>query len=116
MRGPDFAPCTFSLEFLGGAEPFERTVPKGTEVQFVLQPPTPRERWVGFLTVRITDAVGAEVVRDMVQIDGKQDFVWRIGLLTGTYSVTASALGDGKVSTTFTVPSEPLRLELQLAK
>ncbi len=116
VRGPDCAPSTFALDCRGDDRLLERTVPPGTAVQFVLQPTTPRDRWIGALQVSITDAAGAEVVRDMVQIDGKGEFVWPLGLSPGTYSIRAAASRDGQATATFTVANEPLRVDLPLAK
>lgn len=115
-RGPEFAPCSFPLEHVGNDKPIVRTVPNGTAVQFVLQPATPRDRWIGALSVRVRDASGADVVRDLIQIDGKNEFVWPLGLPPGTYSIAAAEIEGGKASTTFTVTNQPLRVDLQLAK
>lgn len=116
VRRPDFAPCTCSLAFTEPSQPFERTVPAGTAVQLCLKPAVPRDRWIGAMQVWLHDARGTEVVRDMLQIDGKQDFVWPIGLVPGTYTVKVNVFGDGKATATFQVGSAPLRVELQLAK
>ncbi len=116
VRGPDCAPCTFAIEFHGDDKPLERTVAPGTAVQFVLQPTTPRERWIGALQVFVTDAAGTRVVSDMVQIDGKNEFVWPLGLAPGTYSIRATVSGEGQATATFTVGTTPLRVELPLAK
>ncbi|HEU4419928.1 MAG TPA: hypothetical protein VFT55_13430, partial [Planctomycetota bacterium] len=116
VRGPDFALCTFPLEFTGQAQPFERTVPAGTVVQLCVKPVTPRDRWVGAMQVWLHDAKGAEVVHEIIQADGKQDFVWPIGLVPGTYSVRVNVFGEGGASTTFQVAAAPLRVDLQLAK
>jgi len=116
VRGPDFALCTFAIEFTGQTEPFERTVPAGTAVQLCLKPTTPRDRWIGAMQVWIHDAEGVEVVRDMIQVDGKQDFVWPIGLLPGTYTVKVSVFGDGSATATLQVAGTPLRVDLPLAK
>jgi RNA polymerase sigma factor (sigma-70 family) len=115
-RGPEFAPCSFALDFVADGEQVRRTVSNATAVQFVLQPATPRDRWIGGLSVRVRDASGADVVRDLIQIDGKSEFVWPLGLPPGTYSIAAAEIEGGKASTTFTVTNQPLRVDLQLAK
>jgi RNA polymerase sigma factor (sigma-70 family) len=115
-RGPEFAPCRFPLEHGGNDKPIVHTVPNATAVQFVLQPATPRDRWIGALSVRVRDASGADVVRDLIQIDGKNEFVWPLGLPPGTYSFAAMEIGAGRASTTFTVTNQPLRVDLQLAR
>lgn len=115
-RGPDFAPCTFAIDAQGATTAFEHAVSAGTTVEVVLHPATPRERWIGAVNVRLRDAAGAEIVRDFVQIDGKQDFTWRIGLTPGPYSVAVEGPFEGKAEAAFTVGSDALRVELQLAK
>lgn len=116
VRGSDCAPCTFALACPGDQKPLERTVPPGTAVQFVLQPATPRERWIGGLDVLVSDAAGTEIVRDLVQIDGKNEFVWPLGLPPGTYSIRATVSREGQATATFTVGTTPLRVDLPLAK
>jgi hypothetical protein len=64
----------------------------------------------------LTDANGTDLVKQLVAIDGKEQFVWRIGLRPGTYSLRCSAFGDGSGATSFTVGTAPLRVELQLVK
>lgn len=93
------------------------SVPSGRcVVDLAPKPAEARERWIGGLQIRLTDASGAEVVRDFVGVDGKPDFVWSIGLAPGTYSLRCSAINDGSGTTTFTVGRAPQRVELQLAK
>lgn len=115
-RGPEFAPCSFAFDFVADGEQVRRTVPNATAVQFVLQPATPRDRWIGALAVSVRDASGADIVRDLIPIDGKNEFVWPLGLPPGTYSIAAREIEGGKASTTFTVANQPLRVDLQLAK
>jgi protocatechuate 3,4-dioxygenase beta subunit len=116
VRGPDFALCTFPLEFTAQAQPFERTVPAGTRVQVCVKPVTPRERWIGGMQVLLTDARGTQVLNETIQVDGKQEFCWPIGLAPGAYSVKVNAWDEGSATTTFQVAAAPLRVELQLAK
>ncbi|MEO6597911.1 MAG: carboxypeptidase-like regulatory domain-containing protein, partial [Planctomycetota bacterium] len=116
VRGPDFALCTVLVAFAPPWRAFEHTVPAGTAVQLRVVPAVARERWIGALTIELHDANGTQLVRDMLQIDGKQDFVVPIGLAPGTYTVKCSAFGDGKGMVTFEVGALPLRLDLQLAK
>jgi phosphoserine phosphatase len=49
------------------------------------------------------DANGGEVVRDLVQVDGKDQFVWRLGLAPGSYSVQLVAYSDGRADLTLQV-------------
>ncbi|HEX5051944.1 MAG TPA: sigma-70 family RNA polymerase sigma factor [Planctomycetota bacterium] len=116
VRGPGFAPATFAVQFAGGGAPVEHTVALAPTVEICCKPATPRERWIGAMQIHLTDAGGAEVVKDFLGIDGKPDFVWSIGLLPGTYSLRCSAFNDGSATTTFTAGTAPQRVELQFAK
>jgi hypothetical protein len=115
-RGPGFAPDAFAVRFTGDEEPFVHTVAPAATVEVCMTPATPRDRWVGALQIRLTDGNGVEVVKELTAIDGKEQFVWRIGLRPGTYSLRCSAFRDGSGATTFTVGTAPLRVDLQLAK
>jgi hypothetical protein len=78
--------------------------------------PVPRERWIGALTVRLTDANGTAIVHHMVQIDCSSEFRWPIGLAPGTYTLQMSAYGDGSATTTLVVGSAAQQVALQLVK
>jgi RNA polymerase sigma factor (sigma-70 family) len=116
VRGPDFAPAVFPIARNPGTAPIERTVAPATPVTVRLKPPSPRQRWVGALRVRLRDAAGTAVVSDLVQIDCGEEFRWRIGLPPGTYSLALAVSRDGAVDTTLTVGATPFEVELQLAK
>ncbi|MGB3965142.1 MAG: carboxypeptidase regulatory-like domain-containing protein [Planctomycetota bacterium] len=116
VRGAGFAPGTVAVNFAGAEPPFEHTVQPAATVEVCCKPATPRERWIGAMQVELSDASGTEIVKELTQIDGKQDFTWSIGLRPGTYSLRCSEFGSGSGSTTFTVGTAPLRVDLQLAK
>lgn len=116
VRGPDFLAASMPVTRSATSMPIELEVHGATAVVVVLKPPVPRERWIGALNVKITDARGTEIVRDMMQIDGGGEFRWPIGLAPGTYSLQLSALGDGSVTTTVTIGSSPQRVDLQLGE
>jgi len=115
VRGPDFAPAAFAITRSASAVN-ELTVRGATPVVVRLLPSTPRARWIGALRVIVTDAHGAQLVNDMVQLDGGADFPWPIGLLPGTYKLGFDMYGEAKGSTTVVVGTEPLQIDLQLAK
>jgi hypothetical protein len=89
VRGPDVAPFQALVELTGTV--VERTLPEATPVVFRFRPAGKApERWVGALNVRVKDAQGSELVQDLLQIDGSDHFDWRLGLLPGSYTLTAS--------------------------
>lgn len=92
VRGTDFAPFTTSVAVSASPDAvIDHTVPAGTSVHFRFRPPgPPPDRWVGALNVTVKDAQGAELVQDMLQIDGNDHFDWRLGLAPGDYTLTVS--------------------------
>ncbi|MCA8974915.1 MAG: carboxypeptidase regulatory-like domain-containing protein, partial [Planctomycetes bacterium] len=116
VRGAGFAPDALPVQFAGQQQPFELTVRPAADVTIVCRPPTPRDRWVGALQVKLIDANGADVVQDIMQIDGRSEFAWSIGLLPGTYSLRCAAFSDGSASTTFTVGDAAMHVDMQLTR
>jgi hypothetical protein len=115
VHGPALAPQSFPVR-RGGTDPVELTVRPATPVVVKLSPPTPRERWVGALRVSVIDAQGTKVVEDMMQLDAGAEFRWRVGLLPGTYTLNFVEMLQGRASTIATVGTEPLQIDLQIAK
>ena len=115
VHGPDLAPQGFAVR-RGGTAPVELTVRSATPVVVRLSPMTPRERWVGALGVAVIDAQGTKLVDDMMQLDAGAEFRWRIGLLPGTYTLNFNEMLHGRASTTATVGTEPLQIDLQITK
>jgi len=116
VRGPDFAPASLPVMCNATSTPIELTVTTATPVVVRLTPPTPRDRWVGALTVRVTDATGAVLIREMLQLDGGADFRVPLGLAPGKYSLAFLLHGAGRADTTATVGVEPLQIDLQIMK
>jgi hypothetical protein len=114
VHGPELAPQTFPVR--RGGKTIELTVRPATPVVVKLSPPTPRERWVGALLFSVIDAQGTKVVDGMMQLDAGTEFRWRIGLLPGTYTLNFNVMMQGRASTTATVGTEPLQIDLQIAK
>jgi hypothetical protein len=115
VHGPELAPSSFAVQ-RGGTAPVELTARAATPVVVRLSPMTPRERWVGALRVAIIDAQGTKIVDDMMQLDAGAEFRWRIGLLPGTYTLNFVEMLQGRASTTATVGTEPLQIDLQITK
>ncbi len=115
VHGPDLAPATFAVA-RGGKAPAEITVRPATPVVVNLSPSTPRERWVGAMRVSVLDAQGTKLVDDMFQLDAGAELRWRIGLLPGTYTLNFNEMMQGRASTTVTVGTEPLQIDLQMTK
>ncbi|MCU0862488.1 MAG: sigma-70 family RNA polymerase sigma factor [Planctomycetes bacterium] len=116
VHGPDFLAASMPVTRNATSTPIELEVRAATPVVVHLSPPVPRERWIGALTVRLTDANGTELVHDLVQIDCSSEFRWPIGLAPGSYTLHLSAYGDGSVTTTLVVGSAPQQVALQLVK
>jgi hypothetical protein len=51
-----------------------------------------------------------------MQLDAGAEFRWRIGLLPGTYTLNFVEMLQGRASTIATVGTEPLQIDLQIAK
>jgi hypothetical protein len=116
VHGPELAPQSFVVQ-RGSTAPVELTVRAATPVVVKLSPLTPRERWVGALQVSVIDAQGQKLVSELMQIDAGAEFRWRIGLLPGTYTLNfTEEMMQGRASTTATVGTEPLQIDLQIAK
>jgi RNA polymerase sigma-70 factor, ECF subfamily len=116
VRGPDFAPAKFPVARNTTSTPIELTVAAATKAVVRLTPSTPRDRWIGALTIRVTDANGTVLVDEMTQLDGGADFRVPIGLAPGMYSLSFAVYGDGKANTTAVVGTEPLQIDLQITK
>jgi hypothetical protein len=67
----------------------------------------------------VRDAHDVEVLRDVVTIDGHGEFIWRLGLLPGHYTLKADVYGEGKAEVAFDVGAAgtaPQDVTVQLAK
>jgi len=115
--GRGFAAEAFAVD--AGAAPVEHVVADGTTVELRIRPPgAPRQKWVAGLMVTVCDAAGTEVLSDMMQVDD-QEFVLRIGLAAGSYTVRMGSFADGSATVPLVVPpprAEPLVVDVALQK
>ena len=73
------------------------------------------------MLVWVRDAQGVELVNDPIQVDGKDDFVWRLGLAPGSYTLEAIlfSLRETQATLAFQVPApgaEPHAVEVRLER
>jgi len=117
-RGPGFAPLSFAVVVGADAEPrVEHTVVAATTVEFRIRPKgPPRERWVAAMQVEVHDGSGGEVVRDMIQVDGRDQFAWPLGLPPGDYTIKLRDFSGGAAELSLQVPAAtaPQVVEVQL--
>ena len=64
----------------------------------------------------VFDQLAGKLLLVAAHLDGGADFPWPIGLLAGTYKLGFDMYGEAKGSTTVVVGTEPLQIDLQLAK
>jgi hypothetical protein len=104
VRGPTFAPLTRRVDV--GADPSRPAcviVPDGVPVELRFHPVMPQTRWVAAMQVRLRDAAGEDVIRELIQVDGRSSFAWRIGLRPGHYTLEAEVMYGGRASVEFDV-------------